>query len=185
MYEDETLDHVPAFRSHLHDAFLRNAHLIYIGWHIHVPMIDYYCSSFRSIAIIELWPGNARLARETHPHAEVVETDLRDYTPQSLEGGATLLWQQGPEHLTAADAEVAVRRWKEHVRTIILEAPNGSRHQGGAGSNPFEAHLSVWSRGDFSRLGFCNALFMDPDRCGAIIGYWEQTRDVNRRPAYA
>lgn len=173
LYEDETLDHNSEFRFALHAALRDNTHLIYIGWHHPVPMLDFYSHVFSSILVVEAWAANVTRAQAAHPHLRVVHADARSFQMPFRECKVVIVWQQGPEHLDKCQVVHLVEAWKTQAHTIIVEAPNGWREQGEPDGNPFETHLSSWGMEEFVTLGFTPSLFMNPDATGSIIGYWQ------------
>jgi hypothetical protein len=172
MYPDETLEHEPEFYRAVLGLLGSVGNLVYVGWHLPVPLIDYYQDLFSTITVIEAWPKNAIAAKVAHPHVEVINRNLVDIRDKSVFRGAGVLWQQGPEHVWREEAVTTIRRWQSVAHWIILEAPNGIREQGECDDNPFESHISSWRMEDFEELGFRTVLFMDPNRTGSIIGYW-------------
>jgi hypothetical protein len=172
MYEDETLEHEPEFEHEILTALKSCRHLIYLGWHTHVPLLDHYANWFEEIVVVEAWPQNAAQAAIEHPHVLVRVADIRLMAATEIPPDSCVLWQQGPEHVESSVVRELLKVWQHTAKAIILETPNGFRNQGEDDLNPFEKHVSAWAADDFSALGFACALFMEPHREGAVIAYW-------------
>ncbi len=56
------------------------------------------------------------------------------------------------------------------ARLAILGCPNGPEEQGQAYGNPYEEHISFWSRDDFHQLGFATVAVADK-KPGHITAY--------------
>lgn len=175
MYADETLEHIPKFEQELLRSFKSCRRLFYLGWHSRAPLLDYYQDWFEDIIVIEAWPLNVVQAKTMHPHVLVQEADIRQLNATNIPRESCVLWQQGPEHVESRLVKVLLRDWQCSAKAIILETPNGFRSQDADDSNPFEQHVSGWTSDDLAALGFSCGLFMEPDRRGAVIGYWSNS----------
>ncbi len=103
------------------------------------------------VVIAEPWPPNVEIAKNFHPHAEVVGETAQ--ATAGLHRFRTIVWLQGVEHVQTPVVKPLIRNFMQNASLIVLEMPHGIHLQGPDGGNVHEKHVSHWFLRDFSDMG--------------------------------
>jgi hypothetical protein len=124
--------------------------------------------------ILEIFEPNVENFKKHAPVADrhrITCGNLRDIdTLFDRKFGVFMHWH-GPEHLAKDEFLGFLPRIVNSTnRLVILGCPDGQEEQGPAYGNPYEEHISFWSRDDFHQLGFATERVADK-KPGHITAY--------------
>lgn len=97
----------------------------------------------------------AHLQKKSHQqYRSVHRADVRQLTPDVLDGYDLVTAFDLLEHLPKADATALLERLEASGRQILILTPNGFIPQPPAPDNPHQEHLSGWTAAEFRQRGY-------------------------------
>lgn len=173
---DEDLDHEPQFKATIDAIVSQSKKIVCIGWRPDTGYALYdYLGTFAKVIVVEAWQSN--VTAFNHSSCKIIHGDglsIFDSTSDTID---CLIWQDGPEHCKLQDVEAFLQKAKNRANAIILATPNGYFPQGAYNGNPWETHVSTWTRDTYKQFGFEAVEYIaktpySNDKKQGLIGYW-------------
>ncbi len=124
--------------------------------------------------ILEIFEPNVENFKKHAPAADrqrITLGNLGDIDTLFAKKFDVLLHWHGPEHLTREEFLGFLPKIRSRTADLLVfGCPNGTEEQGQAYGNPYEEHISFWSREDFAKLGFTTLAVADK-RPGHLTAY--------------
>lgn len=172
-HSDQTLYHAPELKKKIDGAVAGAKSVMLVGWRPHDSRYTFFdwlktAAGEKLVLVVDAWEPNIRAFRPPWPTVFKYWDDVRRFRKFMPDWARDcVVWQDGPEHLPKDEAELLLKAMKMAFNSIVISTPDGMLEQGPLDGNPYEEHMSAWSREDYVRLGFDVASYS-----AGLIGIW-------------
>jgi len=148
-------------------------------WGISLSGVLYHLTGHRPrLTGLDLWPPYLRFLAGTAVYRDLILA-TGDKLPFKESTFDCVVASEVLEHMPKKEGLRLIQECERVSHSlVILTTPNGILPQGECYENPFEKHISAWSRSDFARLGYIVEMVGGPrlvPRGIRIVGYLANT----------